>query len=189
MGNVQHHLVPGVRWQPGVGWRVVGTMCTCKLPYSLSSVLPALTRREALHLVLGVTLAPTVAGCERVAPFIVSDETVEQLGLETWARLRQQMPVSQNAEAQRQVTEIARRLLVAAGEDPRRWEVQVFAEPQANAFVLTEPQDRRTRGHAPDRQERRISSRPSSGMRSGICRPSIRGSGSLPRLCGSGACG
>ena len=74
--------------EPVVGWRVVGTMCTCKLPYSLSSVLPALTRREALHLVLGVTLAPTVAGCERVAPFIVSDETVEQLGLETWARLR-----------------------------------------------------------------------------------------------------
>jgi predicted Zn-dependent protease len=136
LGNVQHHLVPGVRWQPGVGWRVVGTMCTCKPPYSLSSVLPARTRREALHLFLGVTLAPTVAGCERVAPFIVSDETVEQLGLETWARLRQQMPVSQNAGAQQQVTEIARRLLVAAGEDPRRWEVQVFAEPQANAFVL-----------------------------------------------------
>jgi predicted Zn-dependent protease len=61
---------------------------------------------------------------------------VEQLGLETWARLHQQMPVSRDARAQQQVAEIARRLLMAAGEDPGRWEVQVFAQPQANAFVL-----------------------------------------------------
>nr|WP_246216110.1 M48 family metallopeptidase [Microvirga makkahensis] len=85
---------------------------------------------------VGAALAPIVAGCERIAPFIVSDETVEQLGLETWARLRQQMPVSQDARAQRQVAAVAKRLLVAAGEDPNRWETQVFAEPQANAFVL-----------------------------------------------------
>ncbi|MXQ14872.1 M48 family metalloprotease [Microvirga makkahensis] len=89
-----------------------------------------------MHLFVGAALAPIVAGCERIAPFIVSDETVEQLGLETWARLRQQMPVSQDARAQRQVAAVAKRLLVAAGEDPNRWETQVFAEPQANAFVL-----------------------------------------------------
>jgi predicted Zn-dependent protease len=111
-------------------------MCTCKLSYCPSSAPGALTRRRTLRLLVGVTLGPAVAGCERVAPFIVSDETVEQLGLETWARLRQQMPVSQDAGAQWQVAEIARRLLVAAAEDPSRWEVQVFAQPQANAFVL-----------------------------------------------------
>jgi predicted Zn-dependent protease len=111
-------------------------MCTCKLRYSPSLAPADLTRRRALHLFVAAALAPTVAGCERIAPFIVSDETVEQLGLETWVRLRQQMPVSRDARAQRQVAEIARRLLVAAGEDPSRWEVQVFAQPQANAFVL-----------------------------------------------------
>jgi predicted Zn-dependent protease len=112
-------------------------MCTCKLRYSPSLAPADLTRRRALHLFVAAALAPTVAGCEHIAPFIVSDETVEQLGLETWAsRLRQQMPVSQDARAQRQVAEIARRLLVVAAEDPSRWEVQVFAQPQANAFVL-----------------------------------------------------
>jgi predicted Zn-dependent protease len=46
------------------------------------------------------------------------------------------MPPSREAEARRQVEAIARRLLIAAGEDPSRWEVSVFAQPDANAFVL-----------------------------------------------------
>jgi predicted Zn-dependent protease len=67
---------------------------------------------------------------------VVSDETVESLGLQTWSRLQERMPISRNAAAQKKTADIARRLLVAAGEDPRRWEVQVFAQPEANAFVL-----------------------------------------------------
>jgi predicted Zn-dependent protease len=81
-------------------------------------------------------LAPSLAGCEKIAPYVVSDETVESLGLETWSRLQERMPISRNAEARKTVTEIARRLLIAAGETPSRWEVQVFAQPEANAFVL-----------------------------------------------------
>ncbi len=94
------------------------------------------TRRKALGLLGAVALAPSLAGCERIAPFLVSDETVEQLGIETWTRLRQQMPVSRDPVAQRRVAEIATRLLTAAGETPSRWEVQVFAQPEVNAFVL-----------------------------------------------------
>ena len=94
------------------------------------------TRRRALGLLGAVALAPSLAGCERIAPFLVSDETVEQLGVETWTRLRQQMPVSRDAVVQRRVAEIATRLLRAAGETPSRWEVQVFARPEVNAFVL-----------------------------------------------------
>jgi predicted Zn-dependent protease len=89
-----------------------------------------------LRLIAGAVLAPALAGCDQVAPYIVSDETVEQLGLETWSRLEQRMPLSRNAQARRTVTDIASRLLVAAGEEPGRWEVQVFAQPEANAFVL-----------------------------------------------------
>lgn len=111
-------------------------MCTCRFRYFSPAPSASPTRRLALQLVVGAALAPTLAGCERIAPLAVSDETVEQLGLETWARLRQQMPVSQDVGAQRQVAQIAARLLIAAGEDANRWEVQVFAEPQVNAFVL-----------------------------------------------------
>ncbi|MCB5176332.1 MULTISPECIES: M48 family metallopeptidase [Microvirga] len=111
-------------------------MCNCDFSYRASSPKNALSRRKALRLMACAAVAPALAGCERIAPFVVSDETVEQLGLETWSRLQQRMPVSRDAGAQRQVAEIATRLLVAAGEDPRRWEVQVFAQPEANAFVL-----------------------------------------------------
>jgi predicted Zn-dependent protease len=110
-------------------------MCTC-LQNARCHPQSTVSRRRAPHLIACTVVAPTLSGCDRIAPFVVSEETVEQLGLETWARLRQQMPISRNAGAQQQVAEIARRLLVAAGEDPSRWEVQVFAEPQANAFVL-----------------------------------------------------
>jgi predicted Zn-dependent protease len=111
-------------------------MCHCKLSYHGSSCPEALTRRKALRLFACAALAPAVAGCDRVAPYVVSDETVETLGLETWRRLQERMPSSRNAAAQRKTADIARRLLVAAGEEPRRWEVQVFAQPEANAFVL-----------------------------------------------------
>jgi predicted Zn-dependent protease len=61
---------------------------------------------------------------------------VERLGLQTWSKLQQGMPTSRDTAAQRQVAEIARRLLVAAGESPSSWEVRVFAQPDVNAFVL-----------------------------------------------------
>jgi predicted Zn-dependent protease len=101
-----------------------------------ATLVLALTRRKALRLFGAAVLAPSLAGCERLAPFLVSDEAIEQLGLQTWSKLRQQMPVSHDAVAQRQVVDIATRLLRAAGEAPGRWEVQVFAQPEVNAFVL-----------------------------------------------------
>jgi predicted Zn-dependent protease len=111
-------------------------MCSCGLPHPTSSASAALSRRAALRLLAGATLAPTLAGCDRIAPYLVSDATVEQLGRETWDRLRRKMPVSADVRAQQQVAGIAERLLVAAGETPGRWEVQVFAQPAVNAFVL-----------------------------------------------------
>jgi predicted Zn-dependent protease len=101
-----------------------------------SAALIGLTRRKALSLLGAGVLAPSLAGCERIAPFLVSHETVEHLGIETWSRLRQQMPALRDPVAQRRVAEIATRLLRAAGEAPSRWEVQVFAQPEVNAFVL-----------------------------------------------------
>ncbi len=111
-------------------------MCTCGLTSCGSRAPGGLTRRKALRLIGAAALAPGLAGCERIAPYLVLEETVEQLGLQTWVKLRQQMPVSRDPAAQRRVAEIARRLLVAAGESPGRWEVQVFAQPDVNAFVL-----------------------------------------------------
>jgi predicted Zn-dependent protease len=115
--------------------RGAGTMCTCG-PHRRGLFQCGLTRRSALRLFGAAAVAPALAGCERIAPYIVSDETVEALGIETWTRLQRQMPVSRDAGARRRVADISRRLLVAAGEAPDRWEVQVFAQPDVNAFVL-----------------------------------------------------
>ena len=111
-------------------------MCTCGFVHPTSSPPAGLTRRRALRLVCAAALAPTLTGCERIAPYLVSEETVEQLGEQTWARMQQQMPISRDAGARRRVGAVAERLLVAAGENPGRWEVQVFAQPEVNAFVL-----------------------------------------------------
>ena len=111
-------------------------MFSCRLCYRPSPEPGSLNRRMALRVLAGAAHAPGLAACERIAPFLVSDATVEQLGIETWARLQQRMPVSQDPGAQRRVADIASRLLTAAGEVPSRWEVRVFAQPDVNAFVL-----------------------------------------------------
>ena len=110
------------------------TMCTCRRSRPHGD--HPLTRRKTLGLLAAAAAAPALGGCERIAPYMVSQEYLEQLGQETWARLLERMPVSGDDGAHRQVAEIAERLLVAAGESPERWEVRVFAQPDANAFVL-----------------------------------------------------
>ena len=96
----------------------------------------AISRRAALRAGLGVAAIPLVTSCERLASWVVSDEAVERLGVETWERLRAQMPPTEDREARQRVAGVAYRLLVAAGEDPSRWELEVFAQPDVNAFVL-----------------------------------------------------
>jgi predicted Zn-dependent protease len=95
-----------------------------------------MTRRRALCCLAAGALTPALAGCERIASFLVSEEAVEQLGIETWARMRQQLPASRDPNALESVAGTANRLLLAAGENPDRWEVQVFGRPDVNAFVL-----------------------------------------------------
>jgi predicted Zn-dependent protease len=114
-------------------------MCTsgpphrAHLPDALSGTL---TRRNALRRLGGLSAVPALAGCDRVAPWIVSDETVEALGLQSWGRVKARMPASRDSGARRLVERVASRVLTAAGEDPGAWELQVFADPGVNAFVL-----------------------------------------------------
>lgn len=77
----------------------------------------------------------TLSGCDG-PPDLVSDEQVEALGLQSWAAIRHETPVSQNSDYQRTLAAISRQLLEAGGADPEAWEVTVFASDQANAFAL-----------------------------------------------------
>lgn len=108
-------------------------MCTCpKAPDRPDAV----SRRGALRLLGAAGLAPALGGCDQVASILVPRETVVDLGIETWRRLRQQMRPAGDPALSRRVEGIALRVLEAAGEDPGRWELAVFADPQINAFVL-----------------------------------------------------
>jgi predicted Zn-dependent protease len=86
---------------------------------------------------LGAALAgPALGGCDQIASLVVSDEDVERLGLQAWAALASEKPVSGNTAARRVARDVSARLLEVAGERPGDWEVEVFADPTANAFVL-----------------------------------------------------
>jgi Zn-dependent protease with chaperone function len=116
--------------------KLLCAMCLCRSPHCLSLAPRAFSRRKALQVAVGLSSLPVLAGCDEIAPLIVPDGTVEQLGLQTWARLAARMPPSRNPAAQRLVERTSMRLLTTAGEDPATWEVRVFAEPGVNAFVL-----------------------------------------------------
>jgi predicted Zn-dependent protease len=79
---------------------------------------------------------PLVTGCDQLPFDLVSDETVRRLGIESWTRIRAQVPPSRRQDLQSALERVGARLLAAAGEDPAGWEMVVFASPDVNAFAL-----------------------------------------------------
>lgn len=94
-----------------------------------------LTRRRVLTLGAASAAATAVSGCDG-PPDLVSDETVERLGLESWARIRQSTALSPDRGFAEALAEVANRTLVAVGERPGDWEFRVFAGDTINAFAL-----------------------------------------------------
>jgi predicted Zn-dependent protease len=67
---------------------------------------------------------------------LVSQEQVQEMGVESWQRIRAETPASRDQAAQRTAEQVADNLLRAAGADPGEWEVVVFEGEEANAFAL-----------------------------------------------------
>jgi predicted Zn-dependent protease len=89
-------------------------------------------------LAMGALLVTGCAGSDETGLGIdlVSQEQVQQMGVESWQRIRSETPVSDDQAAQRTADQVAGNLLQAAGADPGAWEVVVFEGDQANAFAL-----------------------------------------------------
>lgn len=85
-------------------------------------------------------LALALAGCQGDATGLginlVSQDEVVRMAAPAWEKLKADSPPSSNATYQQAAQAVSSRLLAAAGEDPRRWEVVVFQGDQANAFAL-----------------------------------------------------
>lgn len=87
-----------------------------------------------------VLLALPLAGCGTSSTGLglnlVPEAQVEQEGVQAWQQLRAELPPSTNAEMQARARRVAERVLPQAGEDPARWEVEVFQSDELNAFAL-----------------------------------------------------
>ena len=101
---------------------------------------PCDPRRRRVIAALGVS-GLLLAGCAGSGDTglgldLVSEEQVQQMGAETWQRIRNETPASSNRDYQETAERVAGNLLEGAGADPGEWEVVVFEGDQANAFAL-----------------------------------------------------
>lgn len=92
-----------------------------------------MTRRSLL---LGAATLPLAACGDSFPIRLVSDEQVTKMGLQSWQQLRAKIPASRNTDYQKILQEVGTRLLGEANENPRAWQMVVFASPEPNAFVL-----------------------------------------------------
>ncbi len=110
--------------------------CRCR-----SGAAAGFSRRGFMAALAGVGGAAALAGCgggdgTGLGLSLVPEEQVQQMGLETWERIKAETRPSSNREYQETAERVASRILRAAGENPGAWEVRVFQGDEANAFAL-----------------------------------------------------
>jgi predicted Zn-dependent protease len=84
----------------------------------------------------GAAAVPLLSGCDNLPIDLVSDETVEEMGLRAWEQLTTTAPPSEEPDLQAAADRVSARLLAAAGEEPQTWQVLVLARPEVNAFAV-----------------------------------------------------
>lgn len=67
---------------------------------------------------------------------LYSDSQMNEMGVASFAQLKQETPPSKEAKYVNYVQCISRPMLIAAGEKPEKWEIQVFNDETPNAFAL-----------------------------------------------------
>jgi predicted Zn-dependent protease len=125
-GSHRHRVSVG---EAGTASRVPGNRTTARVSF---------TRRGFVAALLAGVSSTALVACDPadIGGMFVSEDQVEQMGVETWERIRAETPASDNRSYQERSRQVADRILSAAGEDPGAWEVQVFAPDEANAFAL-----------------------------------------------------
>lgn len=67
---------------------------------------------------------------------LVSEQQVQQMGLQTWEQIKAETPQTRDAAMHRRAEQISNRILRAVGENPAAWEVAVFQGDAKNAFAV-----------------------------------------------------
>jgi predicted Zn-dependent protease len=104
------------------------------------SLMQNISRRTLLLTLAGAAGSFLVA-CSRedvhqAAAKLIPQETLREMGLQTWERFRGQFPPSRNADLQRRLQVIGARVVRAAQGNPEEWEFAVFRGDMVNAFAV-----------------------------------------------------
>lgn len=69
---------------------------------------------------------------------LIPDDQMDLMGAQSFEQIKQQTPLSKDQNINQYVLCIANKIIpqVTQNPDPKQWEVQVFDDPQANAFAL-----------------------------------------------------
>lgn len=69
---------------------------------------------------------------------LIPDDQMDLMGVQSFEQIKQQTPLSKDQNINQYVLCIANKIIpqVTQNPDPKQWEVQVFDDPQANAFAL-----------------------------------------------------
>ncbi|NOQ68635.1 MAG: M48 family metalloprotease [Gammaproteobacteria bacterium] len=102
------------------------------------NLVKTITTYTPLILVL-FGLASCATSPEGRAQFkLIPDDQMDAIGAQSFAQIKQQTPLSKNKNINQYVLCVANKIIpqVTQNPDPKRWEVQVFEDEQANAFAL-----------------------------------------------------
>jgi predicted Zn-dependent protease len=97
--------------------------------------------RRGFLLTLAGAAGSLLAGCSRedvhqAAAKLIPQETLREMGLQTWDRFRGRFPPSRNSALQRRLQAIGTRVVRAAQGNPEEWEFAVFRGDPINAFSV-----------------------------------------------------
>jgi predicted Zn-dependent protease len=99
--------------------------------------------KKFITLLLSTVVATILVSCAtssegRAQLTLISDSEMDAMGVQSFAQIKQQTPITKNKKVQQYVSCIANKIIphVKQNPNPSQWEVVVFESDQANAFAL-----------------------------------------------------
>ncbi len=102
------------------------------------NLLKTITTYTSLILVVTALSSCATSPEGRTQFKLIPDDQMDLMGAQSFEQIKQQTPLSKDQNINQYVLCIANKIIpqVTQNPDPKQWEVQVFDDPQANAFAL-----------------------------------------------------
>ena len=102
------------------------------------NLLKTITTYTSLILVITALSSCATSPEGRTQFKLIPDDQMDLMGAQSFEQIKQQTPLSKDQNINQYVLCITNKIIpqVTQNPDPKQWEVQVFDDPQANAFAL-----------------------------------------------------